>query len=79
MATVVDFSGHSADRAIKAREFEFVFRECSECFAEKRRRYYFSFQDVPLRVGLEKPSRISIPCEASGDETNVGDHDPRLG
>lgn len=36
-------------------------------------------QDVFLRVGLEKRSTISIPCEPSGDEANVGDHDPRLG
>ena len=32
-----------------------------------------------LRVGLEKLSTISIPCEPSGYEANVGDHDPRLG
>jgi uncharacterized protein len=31
-----------------------------------------------LRVGLEKPSTISIPCKAPGDQANVGDHDPCL-
>ena len=31
-----------------------------------------------FRVGLEKSSRISIPCQSSGDQANVGDHDPGL-
>ena len=31
-----------------------------------------------LRVGLEKPSTISVPCKPPGDQANVGDHDPSL-
>lgn len=34
---------------------------------------------LSLRVGLEKPSTILIPCEPSGYQANVGDHDPCLG
>ena len=31
-----------------------------------------------IRVGLEKPSTISVPCKPPGDQANVGDHDPSL-
>ncbi len=40
--------------------------------------YRKAYARNPLRVGLEKPSTISIPCQPSGDQANVGDHDPGL-
>jgi len=44
-----------------------------------RMRYDLGRKTKALRVGLEKVSTILVPCEPSGDQADVGDHDPCLG
>ena len=41
-------------------------------------RYDLGRKTKALRVGLEKVSTILVPCEPSGDQADVGDHDPCL-
>jgi len=52
------------------------FLHCKRCGRKGDNR--FTFKQM-LRVGLEKSSMVAIPCEPSGDEADMGDHDPCLG
>ena len=59
---------------------------CPDCRKQSARRHgwsYRSLQDLPIqgnevtvRVGLEKASTISIPCETPGEQADVGDGYP---